>query len=310
MERPFVVLLGTCDTKLSELLFVHSHIIESGVDVRLVDVGRTPISHDDIFYRQSDLLAKLPSKPSLASMDRSSVVKTMIEAGSRFAKGMYLTLPLFSGILYIGGSGGTSLGASVMRSALPVGFPKLIVSTIASGNVANIVGETDITIMYSVVDIAGENSILNPVLENAAGMIGGAATVYYQRKPQNNKNSEKESKRRIAITMFGVTTPAVSAARAELERQGYEVIVFHATGTGGRAMENLIAEGCFDGVLDLTTSELADELVGGIMNGGPGRLTAAAEMGIPQVVSLGALDIVNFGPRDTVPSKFKKKAAP
>ncbi|KAL9035074.1 MAG: hypothetical protein Q9214_006757 [Letrouitia sp. 1 TL-2023] len=107
--------------------------------------------------------------------------------------------------------------------------------------------------------------------------------------------------------MFGVITPAVYAARAELERQGYEVIVFHATGTGGRAMENLIVEGCFDGVLDLTTSELTDELVGGIMNSGPGRLTAAAEMGIPQVMSLGALDIVNFGPRDTVPSKFRER---
>ncbi|KAI4210786.1 MAG: hypothetical protein LQ351_006368 [Letrouitia transgressa] len=307
MERPFVVLLGTCDTKLSELLFVRSRIIESGVDVRLADVGRTPSSHNDIFYRQSDLLSKLPTKPDLTSLDRSSIVKTMIEAGSRLVKETYLTLSLFSGIICIGGSGGTSLGASVMRSALPVGFPKLIVSTVASGNVANFVGETDITMMYSVVDIAGKNSILNPILENAAGMIAGAATVYSQRKPQNNQSSGKEWKKRAAITMFGVTTPAVSAAQAELERQGFEAIVFHATGTGGRAMENLVVEGCFDGVLDLTTTELADELVGGMMKGGPGRLTAAAKMGIPQVVSLGALDIVNFGPRDTVPSKFKER---
>lgn len=168
------------------------------------------------------------------------------------------------GINCVGGSGGTSLGASVMGSALPIGLPKLISSIVASGNVSNFVGETDITMMPSVVDVAGRNSILNPILENAAGMIAGAASAYGKRvqkeKSEANEPDRKRKKKRVAITMFGVTTPAVDAARKELEDNDYEVSVFHATGAGGRAMEKLVAQGRVDGVLDLTTSELADEL--------------------------------------------------
>lgn len=196
-----------------------------------------------------------------------------------------------------------------MRSALPVGFPKLMVSTMASGNVSNFVGETDITMMHSVVDIAGQNQILNPILENAAGMIAGAAKAY-----QNRLKLEKEGglfkakkKKSVAITMFGVTTPAADAARKYMENKGYEVLVFHATGVGGRAMEKLISQHRIDGVLDLTTTELADELVGGVLSAGPDRLTAAARAEIPQVVSLGALDMVNFGPRPSVPLQFSER---
>ena len=307
-SQSFVLLLGTCDTKLSELLYVRSHVLRHDVGVRLMDVGRNPISHHYIDYTHADVLSHLSTTPKMDSMERSQVIETMILAASSMVAELHSRRTIM-GVICIGGSGGTSLGASMMRSSLPVGFPKLIVSTVASGNVNNFVGETDITMMHSVVDIAGQNSILNPILENAAGMIAGAAKAYRDRlggEIKGNTRSEKR-KKSIAITMFGVTTPAVDAAREHLEKKGYEVFVFHATGVGGQAMEKLISQHRIDGVLDLTTSELADELVGGIMNGGPDRLTAAARAEVPQVVSLGGLDIVNFGPRASVPAHFTKR---
>lgn len=307
-----VLLLGTCDTKLSELLYVKSHIIRHGVEVRLMDVGREPTAHQDIYYTHADVLSCLSSKPELNSMERGQVIETIISAASLLVAELYSS-QMIAAAISIGGSGGTSLAASVMRSVLPIGFPKLIVSTVASGNVSSFVGETDITMMYSVVDVAGQNSILNPILENAAGMIAGAAKAYHDRhereKNQENVSGETHDRKKksVAITMFGVTTPAADAARIELEKNDYEVFVFHATGVGGRAMENLIRQHRIDGVLDLTTSELADELVGGVMSAGPDRLTVAARAGVPQVVSVGALDMVNFGPRKSVPSHFNNR---
>ena len=309
MSDPSVLLLGTCDTKLSELLYVRSRISRTGIGVKLMDVGWKPISHSEIDFSQSEILSKLSEQPNLESMERSEVIKTMITAASLYVSELHSRQSI-AGVICIGGSGGTSLGACVMKSVFPIGFPKLIVSTVASGNVSSFVGETDITMMPSVVDVAGQNSILSPILENAAGMIAGAAKAYHQRVQQENIPSEVRGKKRkqsIAITMFGVTTPAVDAARKALEENNYEVFVFHATGTGGRVMEKVITEQRVDGVLDLTTSELADELVGGIMSAGSDRLTAASKMGIPQVVSLGGLEIVNFGPRASVPEKFSDR---
>jgi uncharacterized protein (UPF0261 family) len=181
--------------------------------------------------------------------------------------------------------------------ALPVGIPKVMVSTVASGDTRPYVGEKDITMMYSVVDISGINSLSRRILANAAFAIVGMA--------KGDLPAVEQEKPLIAATMFGVTTPCVTKAREYLEKKGYEVLVFHATGTGGKAMEGLIEAGFIKGVLDITTTEWADELVGGILNAGPTRLEAAAKMGIPQVVSVGALDMVNFGPIDTVPEKFK-----
>ena len=306
--RPCALLLGTCDTKLSELLYVRSHVLQHGVGVKLMDVGRNPVLHRDLDYPSAEVLAHLATRPELDLMERGQFIGTMISAASTLTASLY-SQHVIAGAICIGGSGGTSLGASVMRSALPIGFPKLIVSTVASGNVGNFVGETDITMMYSVVDIAGQNSILNPILENAAGMIAGAAKAYYDRLERKKKENADDEKRKksVAITMFGVTTPAADAARAHLERSGYEVFVFHATGVGGRAMEYLISQRRIDAVLDLTTTELADELIGGIMKSGPDRLTAAGRVGIPQVISLGALDIVNFGPRASVPTQFANR---
>ena len=303
-----VLLLGTCDTKLSELLYVRSHILQHDVMVKFMDVGRKQISHPDLDYTHAEVLSHLSVQPEIDSMARGQVIETMISAATILVSEIYSRQEIH-GVVCIGGSGGTSLGTSVMRSALPVGFPKLMVSTMASGNVSNFIGETDITMMHSVVDIAGRNSILNPILENAAGMIAGAAKAYHYRLEKEKHEGSANAKKRkgVAITMFGVTTPAVDAARVHLEKNGFEVFVFHATGVGGRAMEKLISQHRIDGVLDLTTSELADELVGGVLSAGPDRLTAAARAEIPQVVSLGALDMVNFGPRPSVPPQFNER---
>jgi uncharacterized protein (UPF0261 family) len=199
------------------------------------------------------------------------------------------------GILALGGSGGSSIAARAMR-ALPVGVPKLLVSTVASGDTRPYVGAVDVTMMYSVVDIAGINRVSARILANAAAAIAGMAQVSL---PQD------EGRPLVAATMFGVTTPCVTAARERLEELGYEVLVFHATGAGGQSMEALAKDGFLAGVLDVTTTELADELVGGVLSAGPDRLEAAGAAGVPQVVSLGALDMVNFGPRESVPPQFE-----
>ena len=203
----------------------------------------------------------------------------------------------FDGILALGGSGGSSIATAAMRG-LPVGVPKLMVSTMAAGDTRPYVGATDLTMMASVVDIAGVNSVSARIMTNAAGAIAGMVGA---RAP------EFEHRKVIAATMFGVTTPCVTRARELLDELGYEVLVFHATGTGGQSMEVLASDGYLDGVLDITTTELADDLVGGVLSAGPDRLEAAGRSGVPQVVSLGALDMVNFGPRDTVPERFEQR---
>lgn len=191
-----------------------------------------------------------------------------------------------------------------MRDALPVGFPKLIVSTIASGDTGPIVGETDITLMYSVVDVAGLNDVLKNILRNAGTAIAGMALGLARRDPKVSQTTKK----RVGVTMFGVTTPAVDEIRNYLEsRYDIEVFVFHATGHGGKAMERLIREGRIDAVLDLTTTEICDHLVGGVMSAGSKRLEAAAIAGIPNILSVGATDMVNFGAMDTVPERYKER---
>ncbi|RMI44321.1 Tm-1-like ATP-binding domain-containing protein, partial [Streptomyces triticirhizae] len=203
------------------------------------------------------------------------------------------------GACAVGGSGGSSVAAGAMR-ALPVGVPKLLVSTMASGDVSPYVGESDVTIMHAVVDVAGVNSVSRQVFGNAAAAVAAMALAHRARETQ----PPREERPLVALSMFGLTTPAVDEARAELLHLGYEPLVFHATGAGGRALEKLAADGRLAGVLDLTTTELADELVGGVLSAGPRRLEAAGARGIPQVVSLGALDMVNFGPRASVPAAF------
>ena len=200
----------------------------------------------------------------------------------------------------LGGSGGSTVATAAMR-ALPVGVPKLMVSTVAAGDVGPYVGTADIMMLYPVVDIAGLNVVSERILSNAAVAVAAMAEAAARAGPV------RATRPVVAITMFGVTTPGVTEARTWLEAAGYEVLVFHANGAGGRAMETLMRDGIIGGVLDLTTTELADELVGGVLTAGPNRLEIAGALGLPQVVSLGALDMVNFGPMETVPEKFRDR---
>jgi uncharacterized protein (UPF0261 family) len=200
-----------------------------------------------------------------------------------------------SAVIGLGGTGGTSMIASAMRG-LPIGFPKLMVSTVASGDTSPYIGTSDITMMFSVVDVAGLNRVSREIYRNAAGAIAGMARV---------KKSAGDSKRAVGITMFGVTTPCVTAVRQVLESNGFDALVFHATGVGGRAMEELAGSGLLDAVLDITTTEVADEVVGGVFPAGPARFEIMLQRKMPYVMSLGALDMVNFGPKETVPEKFR-----
>jgi uncharacterized protein (UPF0261 family) len=290
-----VVLLGTLDTKGTEYGYLRDRLREQGVDVLVVDAGvfepqiDPDISQDELASAAGADLAALR-----AAGDRGAAVEAMCRGSAAVAKRLYEEGRL-DGILTVGGSGNSSIGAAAV-AALPVGVPKLIVSTVASGDTRPYVGASDVSMTYSVVDISGINRISERILANAAGAIAGMAKVSV---PESG-----EGRPLIGATMFGVTTPAVTRARERLEELGYEVLVFHATGTGGQSMEALARGGFLAGVLDLTTTELADDLVGGVLSAGPDRLETAGEMGLPQVVSLGALDMVNFGPRETVPPQF------
>jgi len=291
-----VGLVGAFDTKGREYDYVRTVLHKLGVECLLIDVGvlGTPTIEPDVSRSAVAIAAGSSLENVRSQTDRGSALSLMAK-GASVIVGDLVRQQKISGLLGLGGTGGTTVVTAIMRE-LPVGFPKLMVSTVASGDTRPYVGVTDITMMYSIVDIAGINNISAPILENAAAAIAGMSGL---------ARSELVGGRPvIAATMFGLTTPAVDAARTYLEALGYEVLVFHATGTGGASMEGLVDSGLISGVLDVTTTELADELVGGVFAAGPTRLTAAGRAGIPQVVSLGALDMVNFGARDTVPPKF------
>jgi len=232
--------------------------------------------------------------------DRGAAIGVMAQGAAQVAAKLHREGRL-DGIVGLGGSAGTAVVSSSMR-ALPVGVPKVLVSTVASGNVAPYVGTKDIALMYSVVDVAGINRISRAVLTNAAGAICGAVEAAAQLAAQ----PAREEKPLLAASMFGNTTKLVDTARAQLEQAGYEVLVFHATGSGGQTMEGLIRDGFIRGVLDVTTTEWADQLCGGVFDAGPTRLDAAGERGIPQVIAPGCLDMVNFGGEDTIPAKYRE----
>ncbi|MFC9974169.1 Tm-1-like ATP-binding domain-containing protein [Spirillospora sp. NPDC127200] len=294
-----VVLVGTLDTKGPEYAWLRDRLRDLGCEVVLVDVGvqadaevAADVTADRVARAAGTDLAALR-----AAGDRGAAVTAMGEGAAAVLAGLY-TEGRADAVLAVGGSGGSSIAARAVRD-LPVGLPKLIVSTMASGDVSPYVGAKDVTITYSVVDIAGLNRVSRTVLGNAAAAAAGMAQAHAAGQ------ESADDRPLVAASMFGVTTPAVDAARGRLEELGYEVLVFHATGSGGRALEALVDSGMVAGVLDLTTTELADDLVGGVLSAGPDRLTAAGRAGVPQVVAPGALDMVNFGPLETVPDAFK-----
>ncbi|WP_028708449.1 Tm-1-like ATP-binding domain-containing protein [Propionicicella superfundia] len=296
-----VGVMGTLDTKGDDYAWVAERLRDCGVDVLMIDVGS--FSHSELADVTSDEVIAAAGADAAAvrgRRDRGEMMKVMGDGAAVIVRGLAAEGKIH-GVFAMGGSGGSSVAAPAMQ-ALPIGFPKLLVSTMASGNVKPYVGEVDTTLMYSVVDVAGINSVSAQVLGNAAAGIAGMAEAY-----ETRQGAADEHRPVIGVTMFGVTTPAADEARKRLTELGYEVLVFHATGTGGRAMEKLVESGLLTGVLDLTTTELCDELAGGVLSAGPDRLEMAGRLGTPQVVSLGALDMVNFGPMDTVPEKYRDR---
>ncbi|MBE6018393.1 MAG: UPF0261 family protein [Lachnospiraceae bacterium] len=293
-----IAIAGTFDTKGAEFLYVKGLVEELGLKPFMIHTGVfTPAFDVDVNNDEIASAAGYDIKAIVERRDRAMATEAL-------SKGMQVLVPKlyaqgkFDGIISFGGSGGTSLVTPAMR-ALPIGVPKVMVSTMASGNVSQYVGTSDIVMMPSIVDVAGLNKISKMIFRNAVLAIAGMVGLKEELKPDTT-----EEKPLIAATMFGVTTPCVDQAKAYLEDRGYEVLVFHATGTGGKTMEALIDAGFFSGVLDLTTTEWCDELVGGVLAAGPDRCEAAIRNRIPQVVSVGACDMVNFGPIDTVPEKF------
>jgi uncharacterized protein (UPF0261 family) len=294
---PTVLLIGTLDTKGDELAFVRERLRDAGVDVLVADAGTVGPPHGlEPDVTREELAAEVGADPASLT-DRGAAVGTMADAAAALARRLHAEGRV-DGVLGAGGSGNTAIATAAMR-ALPVGVPKLMVSTMAAGDTRDYIGGSDVALMASVTDVAGLNSISARILANAAaamaGMVTGAPVELGAQRPL------------IGATMFGVTTPCVTRARGQLEARGYEVLVFHATGTGGKAMEALVDAGFLAGVLDATTTELCDDLVGGVLSAGPERLEAAGRAGLPQVVSLGALDMVNFGARDTVPPQFEQR---
>lgn len=297
MSKPIIALVGSLDTKGAEYAFLRERIEESGAGAMYIDTGVFGPAEGivpEVTAAEVALAGGIALEDLVAKKDRGYAMDIMCKGVAAVAEKLYLEGKL-QGIIAMGGGGGTTVGTAAMR-ALPVGVPKVMVSTLACGDVSNYIQESDILMMPSIVDIAGINRFSAMILSNAAAAVSGMAL---------KKKVEMEAdKPLLAATMFGVTTPCVTHAKEVLEQSGYEVLVFHAVGSGGKTMENLIRGGYVEGVLDITTTELCDELVGGILSAGPDRLNAAGEAGIPQIVSAGALDMVNFGPMDSVPEKF------
>ena len=294
-----VCIVGTMDTKGLEFAFIKAQIESTGTSTCVINTGilgdsqlTSDVSADEVAQAGGSSLQALRDEG-----DRGNSVAVMAQGAAALVAEKQAAGEI-DGIISLGGSAGTTIGTTAMQ-AVPVGVPKIMVSTLASGDTSPYVQSKDITMMYSVVDIAGINRLSRQILANAAGAIVGMVNA---EMPEATAD-----KPLIAATMFGVTTPCVTKAMEILEAAGYEVLVFHATGTGGQAMEDLVKGGFLAGVLDATTTELADELVGGVLSAGPDRLEAAGASGLPQVVAPGALDMVNFGPPDTVPEQFSDR---
>ena len=291
-----IALLGALDTKGAEYGFVKQCIEARGHKTLLIDVGvlEPPAVRPDIPREEVAKAAGADVSALAGKKDRGEAVAAMGRGAAALLPRLYAEGKL-DGVMALGGSGGTSVACAAMR-ALPLGVPKVMVSTVAGSDVSGYVGVKDIVMIPSIVDVAGINRVSREVFARAAGAICGMV------ETQVPKGKDKPL---LAASMFGNTTPCVSAAKAILESAGYEVLVFHCTGAGGRTMESLIEAGLVAGVLDVTTTEWADEVVGGVFTAGPTRLEAAARKGVPAIVAPGCLDMVNFGAPETVPAQFR-----
>ena len=297
-------MLGTLDTKGVEYAYLRDRVkdADADVDVVIVDAGilGEPLIESDVTRQEVAAAAGADVQALADAGDRATAIETMGRGAAVVIRRLHAEGRL-DAIGALGGTGGTAIATRAMR-ALPVGLPKLMVSTVASGDTSHYVGTTDVTMMHSVVDVAGINRISTRIFGNAARALAGMAV--------GTESPRDDEKPLIVASMWGVTTPCVTTARERLEELGYDVLVFHQTGIGGKSMEELIAAGLVDGVLDVTPTELSDELVGGIWSSGPERLETAGRLGIPQVVSLGALDVIaisSTGLPDPLPERFRDR---
>lgn len=300
MGKRTIVLIGALDTKGDDYAFVKERIEARGHAVKLMNIGVMAPARgvapdwdaEQVAQAAGATLQQLRDK-----QDRGYAMTMMSQGAAKLVQSLY-EQGQFDGIMGMGGTGGTSVISAAMRG-LPLGFPKLIVSTAASGDTRAIVGTKDITLIPSVVDVAGVNRISRSIYERAAGAICGMT--------EQDVSASSEDKPIIAITMFGNTTECVNRCVERLSAVGYECVVFHCTGIGGRTMEDLAREGKFAAVLDITTTEWADELCGGVFAAGPTRLEAAGAIGIPHLIVPGCVDMANFGGMDTVPEKYRDR---
>jgi uncharacterized protein (UPF0261 family) len=292
-----VYAIATMDTKGDELWFVSERLREAGLQVMMIDVGTQGEHRIPADVTRQRVAARHPDGADavLGQNDRGKAIAAMAVAFEVFLRGEHAAGRV-AGAIGLGGSGGTALICPALR-ALPIGVPKVMVSTVAGGNVAAYVGSSDVVMFPSIVDVAGLNAVSRRILSNAAHALAGMVS--------KDVPTSTEDRPAIGMTMFGVTTPCVDAVRKALEQQGFDCLVFHATGTGGRTMEKLVEAGMIRGVLDVTTTEVADEVVGGVFPAGPDRFDAILKAGVPYVMSLGALDMVNFGAMESVPEQFR-----
>ncbi len=294
--RRVVAVLGTLDTKGREVAYLADAVRRQGQVPWLIDIGLrgTPSVAADV-GRDEVARAAGTSMAALEAEERTEAMRAMGRGAAALLAALHRRGQL-AGVVAVGGGKGTWIATDAMR-ALPLGVPKVMVSTGVGRDMRPLIGSRDITLMPSIADIAGLNRITRPILAQAAGAVCGMTAATVEPSPSTRPT--------IALTMFGVTTPCVLRAQELLEEDGYETIVFHANGMGGAALEDLIEEGLIGAVLDITTTELADELVGGLCSAGPHRLEAAGRRGLPQVIAPGALDAVNFGPPETIPAPYE-----
>lgn len=295
-RKPNILVAGILDTKGQEIKFLAERVKAAGGIPTIMELSvGTEVGWADISV--SAVLQEIgKTTDEVFSLDRSKASDTIVEGAKKVAAKL-LEEGKLDGMIAYGGSMGASMATRVMQS-LPIGVPKLMLTTMASGDVRPYVGTRDICMMYPIAE-AGLNKVTRTILNNAAGAIVGMAT-----PPEMEAADERPL---IGCMMFGVTTPCVLRASKYFETRNYDVLINHAVGSGGRSLEELIRDGYIVGVLDITTHEIADYLLGGVLSAGPDRLTAAGEMGIPQVIAPGGLDLINFGPKDTVPERLLKE---
>jgi uncharacterized protein (UPF0261 family) len=293
-----IAVLGTLDSKGPEHAFVAAHIRALGHNTLLIDVGTgsEPTITPDITRYEVAAAARINLTEIIAKHDRGEAVTAMSIAAPEILTKLHAEGKIH-GVISLGGGGGTAIATAAMR-ALPIGFPKLMVSTLAAGNTAHYLGTSDITMMPSIADIAGLNRLSKTIFTRAAGAICGMVSAEIK---------ITDDKPLIVASMFGNTTACLTEAKRILEENGYEVLIFAATGAGGKSMEAVIESGIAVGVLDITTTEWADELCGGTLTAGPTRMDAAAKAGIPVIIAPGCLDMVNFGETSSVPAKYQDR---